>query len=116
MADLTETGATTGPQHAPAAAQPPAQSANGNERVRLAHAKRQVDALKGFYIHLTVFVLVIAGLFVINAATGGSWWVQWAFLGWGIGVAAHALGVFGRAPRAVADWEERKVKELANQR
>jgi hypothetical protein len=31
-------------------------------------------------------------------------------------VVAHALAVFGRAPRAVADWEERKAKQLANQR
>jgi hypothetical protein len=75
-----------------------------------------VEAIKGFYIHLGVFVLVLAGLFTINAASGGSWWVLWVFFGWGIGIAAHALMVFGRTPRAVADWERRKLKQLMTER
>lgn len=88
-----------------------------NQRVigqeeRLARAKRQVAAIKGFYIHLLVFAAVILGLAIIDAATGGGWWVQWVFLGWGIGVVAHALLVFVGGSRLVADWEQRKTKEL----
>ena len=82
---------------------------------KLARAKRRVAAIKGFYIHLSVFVLVLAGLFAINAASGGSWWVLWALFGWGIGVVAHAFAVFGRKPQAIAAWEERKVRQLANE-
>ncbi len=37
-----------------------------------AHAR--VQALKGFYIHATVFVLVNIGLFIINLLTDGGWW------------------------------------------
>lgn len=103
MADTINPGGTQTPQAAPSP-------------TRLAYAKRRVDAMKGFYIHLAIFGLVLAGLFIVNALTGGSWWVQWVLLGWGIGVVAHAAGVFGRTPRAIADWEQRKVNEIARQR
>jgi protein-S-isoprenylcysteine O-methyltransferase Ste14 len=89
--------------------QAPAPQHNGE---KLERAKRQVAAMKGFYVHLFVFVVVVAVLMLVDAATGERWWVHWVFLGWGIGVVAHALAVFGRTSRAVADWEERKVKEL----
>ena len=81
---------------------------------RLARARRQVSAIKGFYIHLFVFVAVTLGLAIINAATPGPWWVQWVFLGWGIGVLAHALFVFIGGSRLVADWEQRKTRELVD--
>lgn len=85
------------------------------DEVKLARARRRLAAIKGFYIHLFVFVVVLAGLFVINVAAGGPWWVLWVFFGWGIGVVAHALTVFGHAPQAIADWEERKLKQLMNE-
>jgi hypothetical protein len=83
-----------------------------SQQDRLAQAKRQVAAIKGFYIHLLVFTAVVLGLAIINAATRGPWWVQWVFLGWGIGVLAHALFVFVGGSRFVADWEDRKTREL----
>jgi hypothetical protein len=83
-----------------------------NEQLKLARAKRDVAAIKGFYIHLFVFALVMALLFFINMATGSVWWVQWPLLGWGIGVAAHGLAAFGRVQRWVASWEARKLQEL----
>jgi fatty acid desaturase len=79
---------------------------------RLARAKRRIAALKGFYIHLFVSALVLAGLAGVNLATGGPWWVLWVLLGWGIGVLAHALTVFGQTSRAIAAWEERKMREF----
>jgi hypothetical protein len=71
-----------------------------------------VAALKGFYIHLSVFVLVMAGLAVVNALTGRVWWVLWVLLGWGIGVLAHGLAVSARTSRAIANWEERKTQQF----
>ena len=114
MTDPIEPTETGRPQAPPSAAPPP--QSMREEQAGMQRAKRQVAAMKGFYIHLTVFILVLAGLFLINAFGRGSWWVQWVFLGWGIGVIAHGLAVFGRAPRAVAEWEERKTKQLANER
>lgn len=74
-------------------------------------ARRRVEALKGFYTHLAIFVAVIALLFVINATTGGGWWVQWVVFGWGIGVLAHALSAFGNTAEFVSRWEERKTRQ-----
>ena len=85
-----------------------------SQEEKLAQARRQVAALKGFYIHLFVFVAVILLLAIINAATGGPWWVLWVLLGWGIGVLAHGLFVFAGTSRRVAEWEQRKVRELAD--
>jgi fatty acid desaturase len=79
---------------------------------KLARARKQVAAIKGFYIHLFVFVVVILGLLVINLAAGGAWWVPWIFLGWGVGVLAHAFAIYGHAPHVIAKWEERKIKTL----
>ena len=83
-----------------------------NEQERLALAKRQVGAVKGFYIHFAVFVLVMAVLLAANASVGTRWWVQWPFLGWGIGVLGHAFAVFGQSPVAVSRWEAKKIDEL----
>jgi hypothetical protein len=91
----------------------PASPAASEER--LARARRRLEALKGFYVHLFIFVLVLAGLTIINAAVGGPWWVLWVLLGWGIGVLAHGLTVFGQPSRALADWEERKLKEYLDE-
>jgi hypothetical protein len=42
--------------------------------------------------------------------------VQLPFLGWGIGVAPHALAVFGHASQRVGDREERKIRQLMEQK
>ena len=77
---------------------------------RLADARRHVAALKGFYIHATVFVLVMLLLLAVNIVTTSPWWVQWPFLGWGIGLTGHAIGVFGRFPGFAKNWEARQIK------
>lgn len=80
-------------------------------------ARRRVHQLKGFYIHMTVFVGIMLMLLVINLVTSpGVWWVQWAFLGWGVGVIAHTLVVFGLAGWLGPEWEERKIRELMGKR
>lgn len=78
---------------------------------KYAEAKRQVAALKGFYIHLFVFVCVMLGLLGINMATKSEWWVQWPLLGWGLGIVGHAISVFMPNHHVGRDWEERKIKE-----
>jgi hypothetical protein len=85
-----------------------------SQEEKLARAKRQVAAIKAFFVHLLVFVLVLALLAIVNAATGGPWWVLWVLLGWGIGLLAHGLFVFVSGSRVVADWERRKIRELAD--
>src|ERR687893_481560 len=84
------------------------------DQQRYERARKRVEALKGFYIHATVFVLVNIALFIINVLTGGAWWFFWPLVGWGIGLGAHALGVFGFGGGGPLgqDWEERKTREM----
>jgi hypothetical protein len=84
-----------------------------DEHEKTMKAAKQVEAITGFYIHLVVFVLVMAILLAGNwLATPDVWWVQWPFLGWGIGVLAHALIVFGSMPSFITRWQLRKIKDL----
>jgi hypothetical protein len=77
-------------------------------------ARRRVRELKGFYSHLAIYCIVITALFLINVATGRGWWFFWPAIGWGIGIAVHALSVYGLDSMLGADWEERKIRELMN--
>ena len=81
------------------------------DREKYLAAKAHVAALKGFYIHLIVFVAVIVGLGAADYASGGSWWVQWPLIGWGIGLLGHAYLVFSPNAVSTQNWEERKIKE-----
>ncbi len=83
-----------------------------DEEQRYARAKARVDEIKGFYIHLIVYLIVNLGLFTMNLFTGGGWWFYWGTLGWGIGLAVHGLSVFVFSGRMGAEWEQRKIREL----
>ena len=79
------------------------------DQVRI--ARRRVRELKGFYLHLLVYGFVTLGLFLMDAIQGGSWWVQWVAIGWGVGLLSHALVVFFGG-RRMAAWEERKLEQF----
>lgn len=75
-------------------------------------ARKRVDELKGFYIHLAVFVIVNFILFLINLLSSpGIWWFYWITAFWGIGVIWHAFCVFIGDRLLGKEWEERKIKE-----
>ena len=79
-------------------------------------ARRRLRAERGFYVHLVIYVIVISGLFVINALTGhGRWWFVWPAIGWGIGLTIHALSTFGMISMLGRDWEERRLRELVDE-
>ena len=76
--------------------------ADANEKYKLARkiAERKV----GFIRHAAIYLLVIAGLAIINNVTytGYQWWL-WPALGWGIGVASHFLSAFLYQSGALVD-------------
>ena len=75
-------------------------------------AFNQVRKLKGFYIHLAQYVLVVALLAVINAlTTPNHWWVQWVVMGWGIGVFFHWLQISERFGLFGSKWEKEQVEK-----
>jgi transcriptional regulator with XRE-family HTH domain len=75
-------------------------------------AFNQVRKLKGFYIHLAQYVLVVAVLAVINAlTTPNRWWVQWVVMGWGFGVFFHWLQISERFGLFGSKWEKEQVEK-----
>lgn len=58
-------------------------------------ANRRANVKLGFYIHLTVFMTVNLLMLSINLLTTPNFfWAAFPFLGWGIGLALHGLGIF----------------------
>ena len=84
-----------------------------NEEIKYQRAKKRVEALRRFYIHVGVYVLVNLLLFLINiTASPESLWFFWPLVGWGIAVILHAFSVFGSGRLLGADWEEKKIEEI----
>ncbi len=87
---------------------------NTNNNTKYLRAKERVGELKKFYGHLTSYTLVMIGLGALNYLVDG-WrymWFLWAAFGWGIGLAAHAIGTFNLNPFFGKNWEQRKIKEI----
>ena len=76
-------------------------------------AKKRVEAKKGFFIHLTVYIVVNILLVLIwaFAAGGGFPWFIFVLGGWGIGLLFHFLGVFvfGRKSDRAAIEKEAEI-------
>ena len=76
-------------------------------------ARRRARQIRGFYVHVAVFVAVNILLHLINfVATPKIYWAFWPLLGWGIGLLAHGLATYRWMPFLGRDWEERKIREL----
>jgi 2TM domain len=55
---------------------------------------RYDPALRGFLIHLAAYVVVVAGLAVLNLIRNPDHiWFVWVLAGWGVGLAAHDLAL-----------------------
>lgn len=82
-----------------------------SENIAYERAMKRVKELKGFYGNLISYCIVIPFLVIINLITSPkAIWFYWPMLGWGIGIAAHAMNTFaiGR------NWEEKKIQEIMN--
>lgn len=79
-------------------------------------AHRRVRMQRGWFLHATVYAIVITGL-----------WVAWAFgmarfqwplpptLGWGLGLAIHGFVVLARSSGLASGWERRRVEAYVRQ-
>lgn len=79
-------------------------------------AQKRVKSIKGFYIHLLVYVLVniflIIQIYIQNKNEFWRWESFSVALFWGIGILSHGTSVFGSNLLFSKNWEERKIKEL----
>jgi hypothetical protein len=78
-------------------------------------AKKRVEEVEGFYIHLSIYVMAMVGLAVIDFTAGDGWWLIWPATLWGIAVAIHALAVFVIEGGIVRRWEDRKLRQYMGQ-
>jgi signal transduction histidine kinase len=85
-----EPGAAT-----PPAEEQPAAAAATSEADILRRARRRAAAEVGFYAHLQSYLGVMAFLALINLFTTWYPWFLWPALGWGVGLFAHYMAVFG---------------------
>lgn len=92
----------------PAMDNPHTSSIRPDEALALAHVRK----VKGFYVHLTQYLVVIPILAAVNLVGYPQYlWFVWPALGWGMGVLAHGASVFHVVPFLGADWEKRQVEK-----
>ena len=88
------------------------------EEQKYIRAKKKVKAIKGFYVHLTVYILVNLFLIITRSFSDGGFEDLWQWqtyntaIFWGIGIVFHAFNVFGMNFLLGSNWEDRKIKEM----
>lgn len=91
------------------------------ESISYKAAQKRVKDIKGFYVHLVVYIFINAAIFVVITQDTG--FIDGlsnlsnystAFF-WGIGLFAHWASVFGPNFIFGKKWEEKKIKELMDQ-
>ncbi|GAA0729082.1 2TM domain-containing protein [Aquimarina litoralis] len=92
------------------------------EDKRYKEAKKRVDDERGFYTHLTFYIVINIIILFINtnfSSQGFKNWGQWHLYAtpffWGIGLLFHGLRVFKRNFVFGKSWEQRKIKELMDE-
>lgn len=90
------------------------------DQEKLERAKKKVKDIKGFYTHLTVYLLVNLFLFLVqmglfsgNIRIGMPDWGYFTTpFFWGIGLFFHGLHVFKDQFTIFKSWEQRKIREF----
>ncbi len=81
-------------------------------------AKKRVEELKGFYIHLVIYVVINTFILTNISLRSESFW-QWehfiTLVAWGLGVLFHASKTFGFNPLLGKDWEERQIQKYMDE-
>lgn len=97
-----------------------------NKRMQRLKAEEKVKEIKGFYIHLFVYLMINLVWFIILLALGElSSYTRYGFWGmgygqasmalfWGIGLLIHWLFIFGKTISISKKWEDKKIKEILN--
>ena len=86
---------------------------NYQQEQKYLKAKEQVNKIKGFYANLVMYCIVIPFLIYINLTYSPHFhWFWFSALGWGMGLAFHAMDAFKYNPFLGKGWEDKKIKEL----
>jgi len=83
------------------------------EKFAYERAKKKVKEIRGFYMNLTCYCVVIPILIFVNLYyTPEYYWFPFSMCGWGIGLLLHGMTAFDRMPFFNKAWEERKMLEI----
>ncbi len=85
-------------------------------------AKDSVKKIKGFYTHLTFYIIINLVVLFVNTnfeSQGFKSWSQWHLyvtpIFWGIGLLIHGIHVFNPFNMFSKKWEEKKIKEFMDE-
>ncbi len=98
-----------------------------SEKLKYKRAEKKVKALKGFYVHFGIYILInlfisINKVIVYHYDNGQSWieafwqfetFSVWIF--WGIGIVFHAAKAFDFNPFFSKNWEKRQIEKYINE-
>lgn len=80
---------------------------------RYSQAKKKAREIRGFYINLTAYCIVIPFLIFINLTFSGEfYWFIFSAFGWGIGLFSHYMHVFGKSRFFGVEWERRLTEKM----
>lgn len=85
---------------------------NNNDDKLYREARKRVKRKKEFYSHLLSYLTV--GLFLTFVdwfSHPERWWVQWVWLGWGIGIFFHGMSLFRKNIVFGDEWEEKEIQK-----
>ena len=83
------------------------------QETKLQQAKEHIEKLKGFYAHLTVYLLFVPIFIGLNYFGRSNFpWAIFPIVGWGIGITGHASETYNWSPFFSKNWEERKIREF----
>lgn len=86
---------------------------NYTEEDRYIRAQKRVKEIKGFYGHLTIYILCNPIVIAVNLMTcPGFLYFIFCLFGWGIPIVLHGLKAFNFAPFFDKDWENKKISEF----
>lgn len=90
------------------------------EQTKYELAKKRVAQIKGFYSHLTIYLvintlLLLNAIGVFNGSLDALYMPHWGYfttpIFWGIALLFHGLNTFGYNITPIRKWEERKIQQ-----
>ncbi len=77
-----------------------------------AKAMEEVKEIKGFYMHLGIYILLVPFLIALNLLTSPVYhWFWWPILGMTFGLLAHGVSLFVNSSVFGANWEKKQIEK-----
>lgn len=78
------------------------------------NAKKRIEDLEGFYWNFASYIVVNIFFVFLDLRDGSYDWSYWPLMGWGMGVAFHAIEVFGFFNNK--SWKDRMIRKELERR